>query len=268
MIIRNNSSFYRIDPLKSPIKANPLRNPGESLNHRLQNIFLDGIVPYFIAALCFVLIAAWEWIRWYTQTSPNPVLFTVMAIPCIATLLWKIYKGRKEVKRIKLGLAGELAVGQFLERLRAQGSHIFHDIPGKGFNLDHVVIHSSGIYVIETKTLSKPDRGESKLVYDGNHILKNSTALDRNPITQVRANSRWLRELLENSTGKSFPIQPVILFPGWYIQLAENAQNSEVWVLNPKALPSFIVNNPACLRDDEVNMCSLHLSRYIRSSGK
>ncbi len=58
MIIRNNSSFYRIDPLKSPIKANPLRNPGESLNHRLQNIFLDDVAPYSIAALCFVLIAA------------------------------------------------------------------------------------------------------------------------------------------------------------------------------------------------------------------
>lgn len=254
--------------MKSPIKANPLRNPGESLNHRLQNIFLDDVAPYSIVALYFVLLAVLEWIRWYTQPLPNPILYTVIAVPSVAILAWKIYKGRKEVKRIKLGLAGELAVGQFLERLRAQGGHVFHDIPGEGFNLDHVVIHSSGIYVIETKTLSKPDRGESKLIYDGNRILKDSTALDRNPITQVRANSRWLRELLESSTGKLFPIQPVVLFPGWYIQLAENTKNSEVWVLNPKALPSFIVNNPACLRDDEVSMCSLHLSRYIRSSGK
>jgi len=252
--------------LKSPIKANPLRNPGESLNQRIQKIFLDDIGPYFIVASLMVLEAMMEWIRWYQQASPNPVLHSVMAVPCVAALLWKIYKGRQEVKYLKLGLAGELAVGQYLEQLRTHGAHVFHDIPGDGFNLDHVIVHFSGIYVIETKTLSKPDQGESRLIYDGNRISKNGVALSRNPVTQVRAGGQWLRELLQNSTGKQLPIQPVVLFPGWYIQVAANPVNYEIWVLNPKAFSKFLTNNqPLLLKEDEVNMCAFHLSRYIRS---
>ncbi|WP_425484267.1 nuclease-related domain-containing protein [Candidatus Methylobacter favarea] len=39
--------------------------------------------------------------------------------------------------------------------------------------MDHVVICKSGVYIIETKTFSKPDKGEAKIIYNGDAILLN-----------------------------------------------------------------------------------------------
>ena len=252
--------------MKSPIKQKPLRNPGESLKQQIDDIFYDDIFLYVMLSTFMLITAGLEWWRWYAHTPPSPVLWSVLAVIMLGVTAWKIKTIWKKVKNIKLGLEGERAVGQFLERLREKGAKILHDIPGDGFNLDHVVIHSTGIYVVETKTFSKPDHGEAKLVYDGNNILKNGFQLDRNPITQVLSASKWLSELLEDSTGRKFPIKPVVVFPGWYIELTPEAKKSNVWVLNPKALPDFITNNRENLKSDEVNMCALHLSTYVRAS--
>ncbi|MGD1866748.1 MAG: nuclease-related domain-containing protein [Phormidesmis sp.] len=35
---------------------------------------------------------------------------------------------------------------------------MFHDVVGKNFNIDHVVIGDTGIFTIETKTYRKPMR--------------------------------------------------------------------------------------------------------------
>jgi len=156
-------------------------------------------------------------------------------------------------------------VGQFLEKLREKGSQVFHDIPSKGFNLDHVVIHESGIYVIETKTYSKPQRGESKVIFNGESVSFNGHKENKKPIIQVNAAANWLAEMLLESTGRQFKIKPVVVFPGWYIEATSEAKFTNAWVLNPKALPTFIGNSKKQLKLEEVKMASYHLSRYIRS---
>ncbi|SHN92742.1 hypothetical protein BHECKSOX_1332, partial [Bathymodiolus heckerae thiotrophic gill symbiont] len=85
------------------------------------------------------------------------------------------------------------------------------------------------------------------------------------PIIQVTAASSWLKGLLKDSTGRQFETKPVVVFPGWYVEPTSEAKNSNVWVLNPKALPTFISNSKHRLSDDDVNMVAFHLSRYIRS---
>jgi hypothetical protein len=138
--------------LKSPIKARPLNNPGDSLDKRLQDVATDEILLYSLIALLFIIMALLEWWRWYVQVPPSPVFFTVCAVVASGYAAWKIRKALKKIKNIKLGLAGEKAVGQFLELLRENGAKVFHDVQGEKFNLDHVIIHPSGIYVVETKT--------------------------------------------------------------------------------------------------------------------
>jgi hypothetical protein len=59
---------------------------------------------------------------------------------------------RKRIKELRLGRDGEKIVAEQLECLRESGAQVFHDVPGDGFNLDHVVISNHGIYAIETKT--------------------------------------------------------------------------------------------------------------------
>ena len=252
--------------MKSPIKARPLNNPGDSLDKRLQDVATDEILLYSLIALLFIIMALLEWWRWYVQVPPSPVLFTVCAVVASGYAAWKIRKALKKIKNIKLGLAGEKAVGQFLELLRENGAKVFHDVQGEKFNLDHVIIHPSGIYVVETKTISKPDHGEAKLVYDGERILKNSGEMDRKAIIQVQAGSKWLAELLESTTGHKFCIRPVVVYPGWYIESTPEAKSSNVWVLNPKALPAYINKSRFILTPEQVSLCSHHLSKHIRAS--
>ncbi len=251
--------------MKSPLKAKPLKNPGESLDIELKDLLYDEVLPYFILAIFLVVTALNEWLRWFNEWPPSPKTFTAVALMAVLIAAWKFERSKVRIKALKLGRDGEKAVGQYLERLRETGAKVFHDIPGVGFNLDHVVIHETGIYVVETKTLSKPDRGEAKLVYNGTNVFKNGLVPDRNPIQQVRSAKHWLTELLKESTGKKFPTRAVVVYPGWFIQPTAEAKSSDVWVLNPKALPAFISKSEVQISAEDVTLCAYHLSRYIRT---
>lgn len=252
--------------MKSPLKARPLRNPGESVDHQINDLIYDSLLSYLFVAGIFVFIAIIEWFKWYIDIPPKPLLYTAMAIVVCLIAAWQYRKTRSKVKSLKLGRDGEKAVGQYLERLREKGAKVFHDVQGKGFNVDHVVIHDTGIYVVETKMLSKPDRGEAKLLFNGETVLKNGLAPDRNPIRQVLAAKSWLIQLLQESTGKKFPARAVLVYPGWYIERTAEAKTSDVWVLNPKALPGFIFHSDNQISPEDVNLCAFHLGRYIRNA--
>lgn len=253
---------------KSPLKSKPLRNPGESANEALQDLWMGKILSYFLMAGIFVTLAALESLRWYIEAPINPGLFIICAAIAVTVAVWKIRDEIKKSKCLALGRDGEKAVGQFLEGLRESGAKVFHDIPGVGFNIDHVVIHSTGIYVIETKTYSKPVRGDARLIYDGETVTANGFKPERNAIIQVRAASQWLVDLVQESTGMKFPVRAAVVYPGWFIESTAKAKLSDVWALNPKALPSFILNSKVTLKAEEVQLCAYHLGRYVRSSNK
>ncbi|RUO63674.1 nuclease-related domain-containing protein [Pseudidiomarina insulisalsae] len=250
---------------KSPLKSKPLRNPGQSLEKRLIDTLLDDVLFFYMIATVAVVLAIYEWYRWYFETLPSPILVSVVALGIVAIAAWKMVRGLRAVNKIKLGIAGEKAVGQFLERLRVNGAQVFHDIEGEKFNLDHVVIHSSGIYVIETKMMSKPEKGKSELEFDGVQVKHHGKPIKGDPVTQVNAASYWLGELLSESTGRKLPIRGVVVYPGWYIN-SPDTRRTKVWVLNPKALPAFIENQPKQIEPEDVHLYAYHLSRFIRSN--
>jgi hypothetical protein len=101
------------------------------------------------------------------------------------------------LKNLRLGLEGEVAVGQFLdEYCRERGYKVLHDLQGDGFNVDHVLIGPGGIFAIDTKTHSKPTMGDPVITYDGQSVLIDGHAPDRDPIKQAKANARFVAELL------------------------------------------------------------------------
>ena len=251
--------------MKSPIKDKPLRNPGESLDDQIWDFFYDEIFKYFFISFFLIMMAGMEWLHWYFKSPPSPWLFSFIALITVLYSTVKIIRTKKELKTLRQGRDGEKAVGQYLELLRENGAKIFHDIPAKGFNLDHVVICKSGVYVIETKTFSKPDKGEAKILFNGEAIFLNGKIENNKPVVQVKAAANWLKDLINESTGRKFAIKPVVVFPGWYIEPTSEAKSSEVWVLNPRALPAFIGNSKEQLSTEEVSMVSFHLSRYVRS---
>jgi len=250
---------------RSPLKVPPLRNPGQSLDEELQRLFLDSFLPYFLVASTLCAYAVIEWMRYYRPLPPTPWFATVVAIVAVLYSAYKVHKLRPKIHALKLGRDGEKFVGQALEELRTGGAIVLHDITSNGFNVDHVVISFKGIFVIETKTRSKPKGRDTKIVYDGEKLLIDGWTMAPDPLKQVWANTSWIRDLLMESTGKSFPVRPVLLFPGWYVDPVGAHAHDKVWVLTPKALPAFIANEKTTLSLEDVKMATCHLSRYIRS---
>ncbi len=249
---------------KSPIKAKPLRLPGQSCEERRQELFEKKLELPFLIAGASIALAAIELFRSYWNAPPNPRLYIGFAVIAIAFAALRFRKYRPEIRNLKLAAQGERAVGQFLDRLRSQGYDVFHDVPANGFNVDHVVVGPAGVFSIETKTWKKPNRGKAEVSFDGDLLLRNGMPGDRDPITQARAQASWLANEIEAGTGRRVRVRPVVLIPGWWIESGERA-HKEVWVLEPKAFPKFLEGQPQRLDSGDVHLVGYHLSRYVRT---
>jgi hypothetical protein len=61
-------------------------------------------------------------------------------------------------------------------------------------------------------------------------------------------------------------LKKVVLFSGCRIEPTAESKQSDVWVLNPKALPAFIANSQKRLSGEDVRLVAFHLSRFVRAS--
>ena len=245
----------------NPLKAKPLRTPGQSVSDDIQRLMDDKVLPtmLFVGALWVVTLV--EWLGAIRNVPRSPLWYTVISLAVTVFAVLQFRSIRRRIRQLKQARDGELVVGQFLDGLRENGARIFHDIPGEGFNLDHVVISQKGILVVETKTLSKP-HPDAKITIDGERLLVAGHAIHRDPIKQARAQVTWLARILEETTGKKIPIQGSVVFPGWFVEPPPASSKLEIWVLSARALPSFIENEPTRLKADDVLLASYHLSRF------
>lgn len=230
----------------------------------MDDLFSDKLFMYLVTAAMSGSVTGFEWLRYYKPVSTPPILLTIIAGVSIIFCIYKMVKHLHKLKALKLGRSGERAVGQYLELFRESGCHIYHDILGDSFNVDHVVISNKGIFVIETKTYSKPVSGNARITFDGQKILINGSESKSDIITQVTASTSYIKKIINESTGKEFEPFPVVLFPGWFVEGSGN-RFGKMWVLEPKAFRSFLDRQTVRLSDDDVKLASYHLSRHIRT---
>jgi len=248
---------------RSPLKERPLRHAGQSLQDEIEDLLYGEVLKYAVMVLMAVVMAAIEWWRWFHPSPPAPIAISIVAVGAMAYAAFRVHRLWPRLQPLKLGRDGERIVGQQLEELRSKGCHVFHDIPGEGFNLDHVLVSTRGIFSVETKTLSKPASGEGKVVFDGECIRIAGRTPDRDYLVQAAAQRRWLRDLLHEMTGQQFAVRSVIVFPGWFV--LEEAFSPEVRVLNPKFLPGFLDREREVLRPSDVALINSRLAIHVRS---
>lgn len=251
------------DDVKSPLKAAPLRVAGQSLSEQLIDNAYDHIVgPYLLAAF-FVALAVMEWVRYYFNAAPSPWLYTSLATIGVGWSVIKIRRGIVKAKSIRQGRDGERAVAQYLEKFRAQGFQIFHDVLSGDANIDHVLIGPRGVYTVETKTISKPQRGACTITVSDGVVKANGRTIERDPLVQAKAQARWLHNFLAESELKAF-VQPVVVFPGWYVERFD-MKAAGVWVLEPKALGAFLEQQQETLSADQARAMASALASYVRT---
>lgn len=249
----------------SPLKDKPLRTPGQSLQEEIDKLFSERFTLYIFAPFFFMYITGMTYWYKYTNHIPNPIFFLIATVAVTIYCVIKVYKIIQKVKLLKLARDGEKAVGQYLENFRANGDRVFHDIVGNNFNLDHIIVSTHGIFVIETKTYSKPKGQEALITYDDSGITVDGYNTGQKLLIQAKSEAKWLKEMLKSGTGKDFEVKTAIVFPGWFIKSNLDLKQAEVWVLNPKALPAFIGNTKETLTKEDMMLAAYHISRYIRT---
>jgi len=255
---------------KSPIRDKPNRLPGQSLNDEIQKVMSDDVEFHAGMFGMYVIVVAVLWINKFTNFFSNYfalISFTIVALfPC-AYCVYRLCKSKKYLKNLNQGLEGELYVGQFLtNKLLRKGYNILHDIPvelsdGTKCNIDHVIISPNGIYTVETKTISKPVRGDAKIYFDDKMLSFNGKDATDKPVIQAKAEAGWIDDFIDKRTiHKGIKVHPVIIFPGWFINT--DYDKSKIWILNEKCLESFISNEAGDISEGIVKEITYKLAEY------
>ncbi|WP_299231501.1 nuclease-related domain-containing protein [uncultured Halomonas sp.] len=214
----------------SPFDAQPLREPGQQLRDRLDDAFaglyLSGALGPIITLAPLVygmgrMLLATEqiWVEWAFYGALSTLL--------VLTFSFRLMRDFQRIRRLKLGLACELAVGQELERLVRPEAHpfyVFHDVPAADTRIDHVVVTPCGVFVVETRARSRPftPSGEEqyRLVVEPSR-LRFPGWNERTPLNKTRELARWMAEWLSSRTGRTVPVMGVLTLPGWQVDASQ-----------------------------------------------
>ena len=247
----------------SPLRDKPLRQPGQSLQEHIDTVLMEKLESHLLVVLGMGAIAAFDWARYLLKAPTHPWLMTTAAALLAAWYIPKVLKLKRQIRQVRLGRDGERMVAEVLDRLRERGAVVFHDIKAGSFNVDHVVASRKGIFAIETKTFSK--RKGAQVHFDGTTLTVDGYTPSRDPVEQSRAIARWVARSLREGTAKDYPVKPVVVFPGWFVNPVREHGGSDVWVLNPEGVPTFIGNEPERLSEEAFRGAVFHLSRIARS---
>ncbi len=179
--IRRRRELRKEEGHRAPAQEKLLRPPGYSASQRVEALTDDFVEAGVVVAGLGAGVAAsvlfggrffWAWLNADPGSAIRGPISTVLALvlyvgALAVTLGLGLRQGRKlqrldeERENWRLGVRGEQLVGEALNdpAILAAGYRIYHDVPGaEGWNIDHVVVGSSGVYVIETK--ARRDRGD------------------------------------------------------------------------------------------------------------
>lgn len=251
----------------SPLKDSFLHYPGQSLNEKLDIIISEKAVIYLLAPIVCIVIFAMDWYRWYSKSPPTPYLYLFVIITVSVFSFIKLRKLLLEARNYNLGRQGELTVGLELELLMLPYKVILHDIASSKGNIDHLLITSSGMYTIETKTWRKLPT--SKITSTGTNFFVDGKKID-DFLKQPLAEAAFIKNLLKTKLERDIYIQPTLLFPGWFIEQSaiDHAKKEGVWLLNPKMLELNIKNEPVTLTEKEISEIAKVIATYVKNKKK
>jgi hypothetical protein len=231
---------------KSPLTGQLLRPPGESLRIQIEEandalseaLFMVALMPSLISGALF----GSAYLSGRGIGTSSLVGGASVGGCFIAYYVQRIFKLISKRRSLRVGLEGELAVAEELNKLMLVGYHVYHDFPAEKFNIDHILIGPAGVYAVETKTRSKrnADRGKSsaEVTYDGNRLTFPG-GYDVNSLAQARNQASWLDKWLTSAVGEKVSVEPIVTLPGWYVKRIKPAG---IPVLNPKEIRTYVTS--------------------------
>lgn len=256
---------------RSPLTTELLRSPGQTLRDQMEDLRIDigmdsmllMVVPMF--PLAFLQVHAWI-------SGRSSSLLVVVSLTALvgAFVVWQIVKllaASKQMDKLRLGFDAEVAIGQELDQLIRDGAVVFHDMPAERFNIDHVVIARQGVFAIETKGYTKPNRdggsADATVVYDGKTLALPDRSGTR-AIEQAQRQAKWLAGWLTGATGEPIHVTPVLAMPGWFV---DRRGPGEVMVFSGKELRGYLLKTKRAraLTEEQMRRVEHQIERQCRN---
>lgn len=243
----------RMNTRRSPLTTELHHFPGQYVADRAERLSERANERLLLASLIGPLVlTVWAFqhidLRLIRFGGTEVVLIVLITIVAFGSA-WSGLKLLRTRRQFLDGLAAERATAQELAPLIGKGCAIYHDIPGERFNLDHVVIGPTAVYMVETKSRQKPaGRGarNAQVKFDGN-VLVFPDWRDAQMLDQARGQARWLSKYLYQKTGEGVTVEPVLALPGWFVNVTR--ATPDVHVINPKTHDFMANRNGKAISD-------------------
>ena len=223
-----------------PFKELQRRPAGESNRLRIEELN-EKMDPWLGTVIITPLLLA----VWLTLTKASWVV-VILFFLCSAGSCVIAYGRLRPLIRARdcyqLGFQGERYVAEELNQLMADGFRVFHDVPFESYNMDHVLVGPTGVFVVETKTKRKPLRAGEKqytVRFDGEK-LDFPKGYDTDALRQVARNQKTLSQWLSSATGDRVSVEGIVAIPGWMV---ERVAQSNIHVVNPKEIRSLVAGS-------------------------
>lgn len=231
---------------RSPIGINLLRSPGHSLAEDLEavgnDLTWDVVVLATLPLLVLALFLAQAHGRGGLSSMSHLIpIYVAAVLVLLGVVLAKMKKRAEQLDRLRAGYDAEVAVGQELDKLMRSGAYVFHDFPAEGFNIDHVVVSTQGVFVVETKGYTKSNSLKGKeaatVVFDGQVLKFPIWPPTSAPIDQAARQAAWFAKWASSAVGDEVSARPVLALPGWFVQ---RSGQGAVTVFSGRELPGLL----------------------------
>jgi hypothetical protein len=270
--------FYLFETfqLKNKIPAqathNALRGPGQSLLKRIDqaNEKLQRALIFLLLIPVLILTVHLSYSK-FGNVSESWTRIAISSGGCLVLMSYYLATFIRfcSMRRLlRLGYDGEVAVARELSRMMSMGYQVYHDFPGDGFNIDHILIGPTGVMAVETKTLSKGalrnKKADAVVTYDGRmlHFPKYS---DHQSIDQAKRQAAWLSQWLSDTIGEEVCARAMVALPGWFVK---RTSADGIPVVNPKQFETLFKHiKPRPLSDGMIGRIVQLVEQHCSQAG-
>jgi len=245
---------------RTPVVEKLLRVSGEGQRQKLSafdDVLLLHLTGTALIPLLLLVIGLWviNAVSGSYQILAQIVLLILLGVVLYFAARW-LMKILDERYNYRVGYFGEREVGEAVDALRLKGFQVFHHVPATEaqpiFHLDHVIVGATGVFAVQTQSRTRgtprPGFPEHKIIFDGQKLVY-PWGDDFQGLEFARDRAIWLESWLAQIIGRQVPVQPILVFPGWWVE--EHAINT-VRVLNPKQIAAVVNRNTPMLTEEQV----------------
>ena len=245
----------------SPVPGRLLRLAGQSLRVKAERQF-DDFVPYLMIVFGFWIVCLVEWTQKIVGERPTPGfwMFLSLLVTCYGGV--RAFRLYPQLRSAGLGKQRGRRVAEMLDRIRSKGFVVFDDLPGKGSNIDHLVIGPTGIYAMEVNAWSAI--GSRTIDYQNEHeVVLGGRITDGRVLRRVRDSALAVHSQLKEQLHENHSVKPLLVFLGnWHVD--RQAGDFAVMVTTADRLEDYLDRGQPELTSKEI----AHICSYLRSSAR